>query len=140
MENVITDNKNHFTKFISKTSPHYPCNIVDNKYKASCYMMQTSVMLDLVQRNFSKVFELCENATGFETTCYQSLGRDASGSTVSNAEKTKQIFKFYKLSVIELGKTAGESLVIKKDKKKIAEIPITKLADSWTKGFVEALS
>jgi phosphoribosylformylglycinamidine synthase subunit PurL len=57
-----------------------------------------------------------------------------------NAEKVKSLFRFYKLSLAELGKTKGDSLVIKNGKSKVADIKIAKLAKAWTSGFVEALS
>ncbi len=90
MENIIVDNKNHFTKYLKPSEPVYPCNAVEAQYKSSCYLMQTSYMLKVSGNNFSKVFENCRNADeGYIETCYQSLGRDASGQSLSNAESTK---------------------------------------------------
>jgi phosphoribosylformylglycinamidine synthase len=54
-------------------------------------------------------------------------------------EKLKALFRFYKINLIELGKTKGKNLVIAKNNKKIINLPIAKLKDAWTKGFVEAL-
>ncbi len=91
MENVIIDNKGEFTKFLKPEDPLYPCNAVDLKYKSSCYLMQTSYALKVRNQDFAKIFEICRTADkGFESICFQSLGRDASGSTSSNAEKTKE--------------------------------------------------
>ena len=90
MENVIVDNKNHFTEYLKPSEPLYPCNAVEEKYKGSCYLMQTSYMLKVLDEDFSKVFELCGKADAkYVATCYQSLGRDASGHSSSNAEITK---------------------------------------------------
>lgn len=90
MENVIVDNKNHFTKYLKPTEPLYPCSAVDTKYKSPCYLMQTSYMLKITNGDFKRVFEFCSTAEeGFRTQCYQSLGRDASGRSISNAEITK---------------------------------------------------
>ena len=51
--------------------------------------MQTSYMLKVTKYDFKKVFDLCEKADkGYEDTCYRSLGRDASGSSISNVEQT----------------------------------------------------
>jgi len=70
----------------------YPCNIVPQKYKDQCYLMQTSYMLKINHYDFKKTFDLCENVDkGFSVTCYRSLGRDASGSTVSDLQKTHDI-------------------------------------------------
>lgn len=90
MENIIVDNKSHFTKYLKPEDPLYPCNTVDKEYKGTCYLMQTSYMLKLTNGDFSLVFEQCEKADeGFQEICYQSLGRDASGRSVSNVNQTK---------------------------------------------------
>ena len=90
MENVIVDNKNHFTKYLKPSEPLYPCNAVADQYKTSCYLMQTSYMLKVSGNDFAKVFSLCRKSDkGYENLCFQSLGRDASGQSVSNAEQTK---------------------------------------------------
>lgn len=92
MENVIVDNKNHFTKYLKPDDPLYPCNTVAEKYKSACYLMQTSYMLKVVGGDFTKVFALCEKAdANYKTTCFQSLGRDASGRSVSDIESTKAV-------------------------------------------------
>ena len=85
MENIIVDGKNHFTKYLKSTEPLYPCNAVGDKYKGTCYLMQTSYMLEATRENFPKVFELCSQVEDtFRPICYQSLGRDASGRSISN--------------------------------------------------------
>lgn len=91
MENVIVDNKNHFTKYLKPTEPLYPCNAVDTKYKTPCYLMQTSYMLKVTNGDFAKVFGYCAKAEeAFRPTCYQSLGRDASGRSASDIVITRQ--------------------------------------------------
>ena len=57
-----------------------------------------------------------------------------------NVERVKNLFRFYKQNLIFLGKTKGKNLIISKNKKKIINLPISKLKDVWTTGFVEALS
>ncbi len=88
MENVIVDNKNHFTKYLKPSEPLYPCTAVNDKYKGTCYLMQTSYMLKVTNGDFSKVFELCSTVGNYSSTCYQSLGRDASGRTISDVGGT----------------------------------------------------
>ena len=56
-----------------------------------------------------------------------------------NLEKLKTLFKFYKISLVELGKTKGKNLAITKNNKKIIDLPISNLKEAWTTGFVEAL-
>lgn len=89
MENIIIDNKNHFTKYLKPSDPLYPCNAVDDKYKNICFLMQTSYMLKVTNGDFAKVFNLCSTVPNYEHTCYQSLGRDASGRSISTVGGTK---------------------------------------------------
>lgn len=56
-----------------------------------------------------------------------------------NLPRLNDLFRFYKSHLTRLGKTGGNKLVIKKNNKKIIDLPISKLKEAWTKGFVEAL-
>ena len=90
MENIIADNKNHFTNYLKPEDPLYPCNAVTDKQKSTCYLMQTSYMLKLKNGNFATVFALCNTIDeAYIDTCYQSLGRDASGWTISDPVETR---------------------------------------------------
>lgn len=90
MENVIVDNKNHFTKYLKPSDPVYPCNAVGDDYKSICYLMQTSYMLKVLNGSYEKVFAICSGIEeAHRTTCYESLGRDISGRSTSNAASTK---------------------------------------------------
>jgi len=92
MENIIVDNKNHVTKYLRPGEPLYPCTAVPDKYKNPCYLMQTSYMLKVNGGDFAKVFEWCGGIEeSLRPTCYNSLGRDASGRTVSDVAQTKAI-------------------------------------------------
>jgi hypothetical protein len=88
MENIIIDGKNHKTEFLKPEDPLYPCNASPEKYTDTCYLMQTSYMLKINGYDFAKTFEWCENAGNYRNTCYVSIGRDASGSTVSDPDRT----------------------------------------------------
>jgi hypothetical protein len=51
--------------------------------------MQTSRALDVLHQDFRKVFRLCGGVkASYRDTCWQSLGRDASGHSVSDVAKT----------------------------------------------------
>jgi len=92
MENVIVDNLNHFTKYLKPEEPLYPCTAVQEKYKNTCYLMQTSYILKVNGGNFTDTFAWCRKAEEpYRMTCFQSLGRDASGRSASNAESTKRL-------------------------------------------------
>ena len=51
--------------------------------------MQSSAILTFSQHDFTKAFQVCSGApAAFVSVCYESLGRDVSGFTLRNAEKT----------------------------------------------------
>ncbi len=90
MENVIFDTKYHYAKYLKPEDPLYPCDAVAEQYKSTCYLMQTSYMLKVTNGDFARVFELCSTVEeNHRNTCYQSLGRDVSGRSLSNVEQTK---------------------------------------------------
>lgn len=92
MENVIANDVDHISNYLKPENLLYPCDTVDFKYKNQCYLMQTSYMLRETGYNFTAVFQLCGTVENeHRSTCYQSLGRDASGSTLSNKEATANI-------------------------------------------------
>lgn len=92
MENIMADiNPGNKTRYLTADEPLYPCTEVGSKYKTQCYTMQTSYALQKQDGDFGKVFELCETVEDeYRPTCYQSLGRDVSGQTASDATKTKE--------------------------------------------------
>ncbi len=92
MENIMSDiNPGNKTEYLKADEPLYPCTEVGSKYKTQCYTMQTSYALQKQDGDFGKVFELCGSVEDeYRPMCYQSLGRDASGQTASDATKTKE--------------------------------------------------
>jgi hypothetical protein len=92
MENVMIVARGDGTsKYLKPDQPLYPCTAVDKPYKQQCYLMQTSYILQQNNYDFKKTFDLCQNGpdTDFAATCFESTGRDASGSTVSDVAQTK---------------------------------------------------
>jgi hypothetical protein len=90
MENVMVASRGDGTSaYFKADEPLYPCTYVENTYKEQCYLMQTSYVLQHNGYDFTKTFAECAKAdTGYIDTCYRSLGRDASGSTVSEVART----------------------------------------------------
>lgn len=91
MENIMIEARGEGkSPFLRPEEPMYPCTAVEPLYKEPCYMMQTSYALQQNSYNFGATFTLCRDLIDkdFTISCYESLGRDASGSTVSNVEKT----------------------------------------------------
>lgn len=83
MENIVgglSGRDGHSTKYLSE-DPSYPCNVVEEKYKWSCYFLQTSRMVQLFHGDFSKVADACNSAPEpYRSSCFQSMGRDVGGS------------------------------------------------------------
>jgi len=77
----------HFTKYLND-DPHYPCNIVEEKYKWSCYFLQTSRMVQLFGPDFKKITQTClEVPDPYQESCFDSMGRDIGGTWPHNARK-----------------------------------------------------
>ena len=74
MENVVAVDKDK--RYLSD-EPHYPCNVIEDKYITDCYGFQTSRMLEL-GLSYEQIGEECEEAGNYRNTCLVSLGRDAS--------------------------------------------------------------
>jgi hypothetical protein len=75
-------------KAIDPADPHYPCSIVEPHQKASCYEMQTSVILHLNGYDFAGAAETCDGAEKpWRAICHRSLGRDASGFASRNVAR-----------------------------------------------------
>ena len=67
----------HITQYLSD-DPHMPCNVVEEKYKTSCYFYQTSRMVKLFNADFAKIARTCQEAPSqYHSVCFQSMGRDA---------------------------------------------------------------
>lgn len=88
MENVVGGLGGHHahgkpehpnTKYLS-ADPHYPCKILEDKYKGNCYFYQTSRMMTLFQGDFSKIASACAEAPeSVQVYCFESMGRDVGG-------------------------------------------------------------
>ena len=85
MENVVgglTGVMDHKTQYLRDDDPHYPCNVVDERYVPGCYFYQTSHMLNVFDRDFSRVAQACTDApVAARGHCFQSYGRDVGGVT-----------------------------------------------------------
>jgi hypothetical protein len=93
MENVMDEIiPGHHSDYLKNDEPLYPCTAVADRYKQQCYLMQTSHALLVVNYDYAQVFSLCAGVTApYDTTCYQSLGRDVSGQASSDQTKTLQL-------------------------------------------------
>ena len=83
------------SRYLSTKNPLYPCNIVADRDKVYCYLMVTSRILTLDGYNWKKTAAWCRRSEpGWDATCFQSLGRDASGATRYVAKNTIQVCSY----------------------------------------------
>jgi mono/diheme cytochrome c family protein len=82
------------SKYLKASNPIYPCNIVTEQDKYYCYLQVTSRILTVDGFNWSKTAAWCRKAEkGWVEICFESYGRDASGSTEYHPDATVQICK-----------------------------------------------
>ena len=94
MENVVgglSGSMGHFTEYLSD-DPHFPCNILEDKYVSPCYFYQSSRMVQLFGSDFQKVSTACAEAPQVaHRVCFQSMGRDVGGITRGDPERAIQL-------------------------------------------------
>lgn len=92
MENIMTETRTGESKYLKRDDLLYPCTTVSNDHKSQCFLMQTSHMLAASDYDWPRVFSLCGSIESpYQESCYQSIGRDASGYTISDRDKTVAI-------------------------------------------------
>jgi len=80
------------SRYLKTSNPLYPCNIVSKQDKYYCYLQVTSRILSLDGYDWKKTADWCRKAEkGWVQTCFESYGRDASGSTQYHAASTVQV-------------------------------------------------
>ena len=92
MENIVVkDQPGHQSMYLKQDQPEYPCDSMVENYKSSCYLLISSWFLKLTASNFSAAFKLCDAVrSDFVWVCYQSMGRDISGTTLRNAVESEK--------------------------------------------------
>ena len=72
-------------KALDKKDLLYPCSIMEDKYLAACYEMQTAAILFQNGGNIKSAAGTCDTAPkAMRIVCYQSLGRDISAYALQN--------------------------------------------------------
>jgi mono/diheme cytochrome c family protein len=75
------------SKWLKDSDLLYPCDIVAQRHKIYCYLMVTSRILPAVGYDFAKASKICRKSEkAWIATCFQSLGRDASGQSRQNPD------------------------------------------------------
>lgn len=76
------------SKWLRDNDLIYPCNIVAQRHKIYCYLMVTSRILPTNGYDFAKTSKVCRTGEkAWIATCFQSLGRDASGNSRQNPDQ-----------------------------------------------------
>src|SRR5256714_7071346 len=79
-------------RWLRRSEPLYPCTAVAERHKLYCYLMVTSQVLPDVGYSWTKTVAWCRKSEpGWVKTCFQSLGRDASGQTRGNVARIERI-------------------------------------------------
>lgn len=92
MQNIIVDGRMHQSVNLKEDDPVYPCNAVDEPYKRSCYLGQTSYILRQIDYDYAEGFRICEGIDAdYVETCYRSMGRDISGNSHREAAKVVEL-------------------------------------------------
>jgi hypothetical protein len=80
------------SKWLRQDDPVYPCQVVDERHKLYCYLMVTSRINELNGFDWRKTAETCASVErNWVATCFESYGRDASGSTRQNPREAARI-------------------------------------------------
>ena len=91
MENLQTS-YNTRSPWLRDDDPLYPCPTVAERHKLYCYLMVTSRILEVVGGDWQQTVDWCRKAEpAWIATCFQSLGRDASGRSLQDPTEVIRI-------------------------------------------------
>jgi mono/diheme cytochrome c family protein len=91
MENLQTSYGTK-SQWLRDDNPLYPCTAVAERHKLYCYLMVTSRILDVDSGDWTKTVAWCRKAEpNWIATCFQSLGRDASGRSLQDPREILRI-------------------------------------------------
>jgi hypothetical protein len=92
MENISTSYGVRSKWVKGAEDPVYPCQVVEEDDKLYCYLMVTSHVLRVLDWDWGRTAEICSQVeVGWVDTCFQSFGRDASGSTRQSPERILEL-------------------------------------------------
>jgi mono/diheme cytochrome c family protein len=78
------------SRWLKDSNLLYPCNIVSRQDKLYCYLLVSSRILPAVGWNWEKAADWCRRSEqGFVDICFQSYGRDASGTAVQDPQRAR---------------------------------------------------
>lgn len=78
------------SRWLRKNNLLYPCGIVSQQDKLYCYLLVSSRILPAVGYDWKKTADWCRRSErGWVDICFQSYGRDASGTAVQNPDRIR---------------------------------------------------
>lgn len=91
MENLLTDFKEHRTKYLNSEDLMFPCTAVEDTYKGACYTYQSSYIFK-VTKSFEKTFATCRKfPKQYQDECFMGVGGNAATLNGTGVESTKNI-------------------------------------------------
>ncbi len=92
------------SRYLRAKDPLYPCTTVAERDKVYCYLMVTSRIQTLDRYNWRKTAAWCRKSEpGWVQTCFESYGRDASGTSQYHPAKTIDL-------CLQAGPNAGDCI------------------------------
>ena len=83
------------SRYLRAKDPLYPCTAIAERDKVYCYLMVTSRILTLDGYDWRKTAAWCRRSeAGWVKTCFESYGRDASGTAQYDARRTIRLCLF----------------------------------------------
>jgi hypothetical protein len=91
MENIVASSIVR-SPWLKSDDPLFPCQRVAERHRLSCYLVVTSWINRLNGFDWEQTARTCRSAKArWIATCFESMGRDASGYTVQNAGRVVTI-------------------------------------------------
>ncbi len=91
MENFNTDQKIHYSQYLSKTNPFYPCETEENKYKTDCYIYAPTYYLHLYHTQYDKALNWCLSAeSNYQGACTFGVGSQIMKENISNPKSVEK--------------------------------------------------
>ncbi len=88
MENVVSGlsgTVGQKSSYVDSEDPHFPCNVLPERYVSDCYWFQTSQMLIVFDQDLEAVAAACMEAPLIaRRSCFGSYGRDVGGAHRQN--------------------------------------------------------
>ena len=91
MQNVVTT-MGLRSKWLKKNDLIYPCDAVATRHKLYCYLLVSSRILPAVGYDWRRAADWCRRSErGWVGTCFQSYGRDVSGTAQRNPAEIQRL-------------------------------------------------